>query len=64
MIDVAEVNRRLVDQDATLRSSLEGAAAHVSDPDLRVIADLLAGGIAAMHERQGNAILLMLQAAR
>ena len=63
MISIAEVNRQLVEQDAGLRAELAATAAHVDDPSLRALSSILAAGIAALHERQGNAILLMLQSA-
>ena len=61
MIDVAEINRELVRQDEALRATLTALAAEVDDKRLRVIAELVAEGLAAIHERQGNLILLMLQ---
>jgi len=61
MINIAEINRQLTEQDAELRAQLSSAAAQVADPGLRAAAMALAAGIAALHERQGNAILLMLQ---
>jgi hypothetical protein len=61
VINVSEINRQLVEQHAALRTELANAAALIGDTDVRAIADLLASGIAALHERQGNLIPLMLQ---
>jgi len=63
VISIANVNRQLVEQDTDLRAGLEALAAQVDDPSLRALAAILVTGIAALHERQGNAILLKLQSA-
>lgn len=63
MINITDINHQLTEQDAELRAVLSAAADQVADPGLRAVASALAAGIAAMHERQGNAILLMLQSA-
>jgi hypothetical protein len=63
VIDIVDVNRQLVQQDVELRSKLAVSASSISDPSLRAVAMMLADGIAAVHERQGNGILLMLQSA-
>lgn len=63
MIDITDVNRQLVEQDTALRAELTAAAAQVDDPGLRAVAMMLVAGIAALHERQGNAIVLSLQSA-
>ena len=63
MINVGDINRRIIDQNTALSSELTTAAAQVSDQDLRAVATMLAVGLAALHERQGDAILLMLRSA-
>jgi hypothetical protein len=63
MIDIADINRQLVEQDTALRAELAAAAALVGDPGLRAVATMLAAGIAALHERQGNGIVLALHSA-
>ena len=63
MINIADINRHLIEQDTELRAELAATASQVGDPGLRSVAMVLAAGIAALHERQGNAILLMLQSA-
>ena len=63
MINVADINRRIIDQNTALYSELTTAATQVSDQDLRAVATMLAVGFAAMHERQGDAMLLMLRSA-
>ncbi len=62
MIDIVDLNRRLVQQDEQLRATLAAHAGRIDDGSLRAIAELLAEGLAALHERQGNLIELMLQA--
>jgi hypothetical protein len=57
------VNRQLVQQDVELRSKLAASASSISDPSLRAVATMLADAMAAVHERQGSGILLMLQSA-
>ena len=61
MIDIVELNRRLVEQDEQLRATLAEQAGRLEDGSLRTIAELVAEGLAAIHERQGNMIVLMLQ---
>ncbi|MEO7397341.1 MAG: hypothetical protein ABIW84_02135 [Ilumatobacteraceae bacterium] len=64
MIDLVDLNRRLVEQDEQLRRTLTTLAGHIDDDALRTIAELLAEGLATLHERQGNLIELMLLTAR
>jgi hypothetical protein len=61
MIDIAALNQELVRQDDALRAAMSAATASISDDSLRAIADLIANGLAAIHERQGNLIVLTLQ---
>lgn len=62
MIDIPAFNARLVAQDAELRSRLNAIADTVSPDDrTAALAQLLVEGLAAIHERQGNLITLMLQ---
>ncbi len=63
MINIADINRQLIEQDTAVRAELTAAAARVNGPDLRAVAEMLATGIAALHERTGNMILLMLRSA-
>ena len=63
MIDIAELNRQLVEQDEQLRATLAAHVELLDDCSLRTIASLVAEGLAALHERQGNLIVLMLQSA-
>ncbi len=64
MIDLVDLNRRLVEQDEQLRATLTTLAGHINDDSLRTIVELLVEGLAALHERQGNLIELTLQGAR
>lgn len=62
MIDVAALNRQLVEQDHALRERfaqiVEGSGA---DPAQQTLLELISEGLAAIHERQGNAITLMVR---
>lgn len=61
MIDIEVLNRRLVEQDAALRAAFTSMLDDASlDADAR-IARMLAEGLAAIHEHQGNQMVLMLQ---
>lgn len=64
MIDIAEVNARLVEQDEALRVCFAAITGGIGDASLRAIAGLVAEGLSAIHERQGNQILLSLQTGR
>jgi hypothetical protein len=62
MINIGAINAQLVDQDSALRDRLAEISRNPSiSADTKVVLDLLAEGIAAVHERQGNMITLMLQ---
>ena len=64
MIDIAALNSQLVEQDKALRARLAGIAGRiVDDAAMTAMAELLGEGLAAIHERQGNMIALMLQTA-
>lgn len=54
-IHIENYNRRLVEQDNSLRTSLEDLAA---SGDTEAI---LAEGLCAIHERLGNMMILMIQ---
>ncbi len=62
MINIAEINNRLVQQDEALRTHLAEVAARVEgDSATSAIIEVLSESLAAIHERQGNLILLMLK---
>lgn len=62
MIDITAVNNQLVGQDEALRATFARASSTVvDDPAMRALIEMLAAGLAAIHERQGNLITLMLQ---
>lgn len=61
MIDIADLNRRLVEQDDELRATLGAMTSGIDDGSLRAIAEIVTAGLVAIHERQGNQILLSLQ---
>ena len=62
MIDIADINRRLVEQDHELRARFAGIVSRLGeDPTAHAICELIAEGLAAIHERQGNLVTLMLQ---
>jgi hypothetical protein len=62
MINIAAIDEQLAEQDRTLRDVLSGIAEQAPlDPSTRAIVDTLAAGLAAIHERQGNLITLMLR---
>ncbi len=63
MINVADITQRLMDENSALSFELTSAVSKVGDQDLRAVAALVATGLAALHERQGDAILLMLRSA-
>ena len=62
MINITAINDELVEQDKALRNLLADVAEQTQlDPSTTAIADTLAAGLAAIHERQGNLITLMLR---
>ena len=61
MINIADLNNRLVQQDEELRATLATLASGIGDESLRAIAEIVAAGLTALHERQGNKILLSMQ---
>lgn len=63
MISVADIARRLMDENTALSFELTSSVSKVGDQDLQAVATLVATGLAALHERQGDAILLMLRSA-
>jgi hypothetical protein len=64
VIDIAALNAKMVEQDEALRNQFAQIAdQHDADPATRAVLDLIGAGLAAIHERQGNLITLMLQTA-
>ncbi len=62
MIDISATNNRLVKQDEALRARMAEISAQPSvDPSMKILIELLGEGLAAIHERQGNLITMMLQ---
>lgn len=62
MIDISGVNAKLVEQDEVLRAQFAEIARRVeADPATHALVEVLSEGLAALHERQGNLITLMLQ---
>ena len=62
MINITEINNRLVQQDEVLRARLAEVAARIEgDSATSALIEVLSESLAAIHERQGNLILLMLQ---
>jgi hypothetical protein len=62
MINITAINDELVEQDRSLRDLLADIAEQAPiDPSTRAVIDTLAAGLAAIHERQGNLITLMLR---
>ena len=62
MINITAINDELVEQDGALRGLFANIADQAPlDPSTRAIVDTLAAGLAAIHERQGNLITLMLR---
>ena len=62
MINIAAINDELVEQDRALRDLLAHIAEQTPlDSSTTAIVNTLAAGLAAIHERQGNLITLMLQ---
>ncbi len=62
MINIAALNSQLVEQDEALRARFTQITSRVTDDDaMRALAELIGEGLAAIHERQGNMITLMLR---
>lgn len=62
MLDIPAINAQLVQQDAALRAVFARAVATGGlDPAMRTLVEAIGEGLAAIHERQGNMITLMLQ---
>jgi len=62
MIDITEINNRLADQDQALRDKFSQIAGRLdSDPTTQALVELLSEGLAAIHERQGNLITMLLR---
>lgn len=62
MINITAINDELLEQDRALRNLLAHIAEQAPlDPSTTAIVNTLAAGLAAIHERQGNLITLMLR---
>lgn len=62
MLDIPAINAQLVQQDTALRTVFARAAATEGlDTAMRSLVEAIGEGLAAIHERQGNMITLMLQ---
>ena len=62
MINVTEVNNRLAEQDQALRDTFaQIARLYDSEPTTQALIELLSEGLAAIHERQGNLITILLR---
>ena len=62
MINITELTNRLSEQDSTLRERFARIAdAAPLDPADRAIVDTLATGLAAINERQGDLITLIVR---
>lgn len=65
MIDIAALNAQLVAQDDALRAKLAAVIDTMSDDTTgQSLVQVVADGLAAIHERQGNMITLMLRTNR
>lgn len=61
MINIPALNSKLVAQDEALRARFAGLTESMSNDDAgRALVEVVAEGLAAIHERQGNLITLML----
>ncbi|MGK2954087.1 MAG: hypothetical protein ACSLFI_00185 [Solirubrobacterales bacterium] len=62
MIDIPTLNSQFVAQDDALRQTLAKlVAAMTEETSARALVAVVAEGLAAIHERQGNLITLMLR---
>ena len=62
MIDIPALNSKLVEQDNALRQKFADLIAAMPDDHAgSTLAEVVAEGLAAIHERQGNMITLMLR---
>ncbi len=65
MIDIPALNSKLVAQDEALRRRFAGLIEEMSDDTAgQALVEVVAEGLAAIHERQGNLITLMLRTNR
>lgn len=64
MIDVAAINAGLVRQNEALQADLARISADASADATRVLIETVAAALAAIHERQGDMITLMLRTGR
>ena len=61
MIDIPALNSKLVAQDEVLRARFARLTESMGNDDAgRALVEVVAEGLAAIHERQGNLITLML----
>jgi hypothetical protein len=62
MINIPDLNKRLIEQDEALRSRFADVAARADlDPSMKALLELVGEGLAAIHERQGNMITLLIR---
>jgi hypothetical protein len=62
MIDIKAIQGQLTTQDEALRARFaEISSKAVLDPTTSALAELMGEGLAAIHERQGDLMMLMLQ---
>jgi hypothetical protein len=62
MINITDVNNRLAEQDQALRDTFSQIARRFdSDPNTQALIEVLGEGLAAIHERQGNLITILLR---
>jgi hypothetical protein len=65
VIDIPALNSKLVAQDEALRTRFAGLIESMSDDTAgQALVEVVAEGLAAIHERQGNLITLMLRTNR
>ena len=62
MINIPALNKQLVEQNEALRSRFADVAASTDlDPAMKALLELVGDGLAAIHERQGNMITLLIR---
>ncbi|MGK2954700.1 MAG: hypothetical protein ACSLFI_03385 [Solirubrobacterales bacterium] len=62
MINIPDLNKRLIEQDKALRARFDDVAAGMDlDPGMKALLEVVSEGLAAIHERQGNMITLLIR---
>ena len=62
MINIPALNKQLIEQDEALRARFAEVAAGTDlDPGMKALLELVGDGLAAIHERQGNMITLLIR---